>query len=49
MDWAELVTLDLSLIEQPGGKEQLVNQLEHAVRHVGESDTADFLSITIGR
>ncbi|KAI1866165.1 uncharacterized protein JN550_007854 [Neoarthrinium moseri] len=35
LDWAELITLDLSLYEQPGGKEQLVKQLEHAVRHVG--------------
>ncbi|KAJ6028600.1 Clavaminate synthase-like protein [Penicillium herquei] len=35
LDWAELVTLDLSLYEQPGGKEQLVKQLEHAVQHVG--------------
>lgn len=37
MPWAELVTLDLSLFEQPGGKEALVSQLEHAVRHVGKS------------
>lgn len=35
LDWAELVTLDLSLYDQPGGKEQLVKQLEHAVQHVG--------------
>ncbi|KAJ5717837.1 Clavaminate synthase-like protein [Penicillium malachiteum] len=35
LDWAELVTLDLSLYEQPGGKEQLVKQLEHAVQYVG--------------
>ncbi|KAJ5928956.1 hypothetical protein N7466_007912 [Penicillium verhagenii] len=35
LDWAELVTLDLSLFEQPGGKEQLSKQLEHAVKHVG--------------
>lgn len=36
MDWAELVTLDLSKYEQPGGKEELVKQLEHAVQHVGK-------------
>lgn len=36
MDWAELVTLDLNKYEQPGGKEELVKQLEHAVKHVGE-------------
>lgn len=36
MDWAELITLDLSEYEQPGGKESLVKKLEHAVRHVGE-------------
>lgn len=34
--WAELVTLDLSQYDQPGGKEELVKQLDHAVRHVGE-------------
>ncbi|QMW46791.1 hypothetical protein G4B11_010246 [Aspergillus flavus] len=35
VDWAELVTLDLSQYDQPGGKEDLVKQLDHAVRHVG--------------
>lgn len=35
VDWAELITLDLSLYEQPGGKKELVQQLDHAVRHVG--------------
>jgi hypothetical protein len=35
VDWAELITLDLGLYEQPGGKEALVKQLEHAVKHVG--------------
>ncbi|KAJ5669565.1 Clavaminate synthase-like protein [Penicillium macrosclerotiorum] len=35
LDWAELVTLDLSKYEQPGGKQELVQQLDHAVRHVG--------------
>ncbi|KUL91965.1 hypothetical protein ZTR_01384 [Talaromyces verruculosus] len=35
LDWAELITLDLSLYDQPGGKEQLVKQLDHAVQHVG--------------
>ncbi|SPO07421.1 probable iron/ascorbate family oxidoreductases [Cephalotrichum gorgonifer] len=35
LDWAELITLDLSLYEQAGGKEELVKQLEHAVRNVG--------------
>ncbi|BCR87759.1 uncharacterized protein ACHE_40323A [Aspergillus chevalieri] len=35
LDWAELIMLDLSLYEQPGGKEELVKQLDHAVRHVG--------------
>ncbi|ORY69499.1 uncharacterized protein BCR38DRAFT_333504 [Pseudomassariella vexata] len=35
LDWAELITLDLSLYEQPGGKEELVKQLDHAVRNVG--------------
>lgn len=35
VDWADLITLDLSLYEQPGGKEELVKQLDHAVRNVG--------------
>lgn len=37
VDWAELVTLDLSLYDQPGGKEELAKQLDHAVRHVGKA------------
>jgi hypothetical protein len=36
VDWAELITLDLNQYEQPGGKESLVKQLEHAVRNVGK-------------
>lgn len=36
VDWAELITLDLSEYEKPGGKQALVKKLEHAVRHVGE-------------
>jgi len=35
LDWAELVTLDLSLFDKPGGKQKLASQLEHAVHHVG--------------
>ncbi|KAM3538907.1 hypothetical protein ARSEF1564_008175 [Beauveria bassiana] len=35
LDWADLITLDLSLFEQPGGKAQLVRELEHAVQNVG--------------
>ncbi|KAI0838401.1 Clavaminate synthase-like protein [Hypoxylon sp. FL0890] len=35
LEWADLITLDLSLYEQPGGKEELVKQLDHAVRNVG--------------
>lgn len=35
LDWAELVTLDLSLFDQPGGREQLVRSLEYAAQHVG--------------
>lgn len=36
VDYAELVTLDFELYEQPGGKKKLVKQLDHAVRNVGE-------------
>ncbi|KAK4890328.1 hypothetical protein LTR27_010971 [Elasticomyces elasticus] len=35
LDWAELVTLDLSLFDTPGGKETLAKQLEYAAQHVG--------------
>ncbi|KAK5109751.1 hypothetical protein LTR62_006591 [Meristemomyces frigidus] len=35
LDWADLVTLDLSTFDQPGGKEALAAQLRHAVHAVG--------------
>ena len=35
MDWAELVTLDLSRFDEPGGKQQLAEQLDYAAQHVG--------------
>ena len=35
LPWSELVTLDLSDFDRPGGKERLAKQLEHAVHHVG--------------
>ncbi|KAF2140987.1 uncharacterized protein K452DRAFT_229479 [Aplosporella prunicola CBS 121167] len=35
LDWAELVTLDLSEFDRPGGKESLAKQLDHAAQHVG--------------
>ncbi|KAI9733453.1 MAG: hypothetical protein M1818_007201 [Claussenomyces sp. TS43310] len=35
LEWAELVTLDLSQFEKTGGKQKLAAQLEHAVHHVG--------------
>jgi isopenicillin N synthase-like dioxygenase len=35
VEWAEFATLDLSLCDQPGGKEQLVKKLYHAVHHLG--------------
>jgi hypothetical protein len=43
VDWAELITLDLGIFEKPGGKQELVKQLEHAVRHVGKSDSTILL------
>jgi hypothetical protein len=39
VDWAELVTLDLSLWDKSGGKAKLASQLEHAVHHVGKAAT----------
>ena len=35
MDWAELVTLDLSEFEKPDGKQKLADQLQYAAQHVG--------------
>lgn len=35
LDWADLVTLDLSTYDAPGGKEKLANQLRDAVQKVG--------------
>jgi len=35
VDWADLVTLDLSKFDAPGGKEQLAAQLKDAVHNVG--------------
>ncbi|EME84374.1 uncharacterized protein MYCFIDRAFT_187405 [Pseudocercospora fijiensis CIRAD86] len=35
LDWAELVTLDLSLFDKPDGKQKLVDQLSYAAQHVG--------------
>jgi isopenicillin N synthase-like dioxygenase len=35
LDWADLITLDLSKFDAPGGKEQLAAQLKDAVHSVG--------------
>ncbi|GIZ49205.1 hypothetical protein CKM354_001224000 [Cercospora kikuchii] len=35
LDWADLITLDLSQFDQPGGKQRLANQLRDAVHKVG--------------
>lgn len=35
IDRADLVTLDLSKFDQPGGKQELANQLRDAVHKVG--------------
>ncbi|KAF2095025.1 Clavaminate synthase-like protein [Rhizodiscina lignyota] len=35
LDWADLVTLDLSQFDVPGGKEKLAHQLRDAVHNVG--------------
>ena len=36
MEWADLITLDLSKFDQPGGKEELVKELDYAVTKVGK-------------
>ena len=35
MDWADLVTLDLSKYDEPGGKEALARQLFEALQTIG--------------
>ncbi|KAL2672830.1 hypothetical protein Neosp_013546 [[Neocosmospora] mangrovei] len=35
LDWADLVTLDLSKFDQPGGKEALTKQLFDAIQNIG--------------
>lgn len=35
MEWADLVTLDLSKFDQPGGKEELAKQLFDAIQNIG--------------
>jgi isopenicillin N synthase-like dioxygenase len=35
LDWADLVTLDLSVFDQPGGKEKLAAQLKEAIHKIG--------------
>jgi isopenicillin N synthase-like dioxygenase len=35
LDWADLVTLDLSKFDQPGGKEALAKQLSDALQNIG--------------
>ncbi|KAF4771022.1 hypothetical protein HAV15_012574 [Penicillium sp. str.  len=35
LDWADLATLDLSLFDQPGGKDQLAKQLFDAIQNIG--------------
>lgn len=36
VDWADLVTLDLSTFDTPGGKEKLATQLSEAVNRIGQ-------------
>jgi hypothetical protein len=36
VDWADLATLDLSLFDQPGGKDQLAKQLFDAIQNIGQ-------------
>lgn len=36
VDWADLVTLDLSQFEKPGGKPRLAKQLQEAIQKIGK-------------
>ncbi|ORY27925.1 putative UPF0676 protein [Naematelia encephala] len=42
LEWAELVNLKLSKFDQPGGKEELAQQLKYAVHNVGFFYVSDF-------
>ena len=35
LDWADLITIDLSLFDEPNGKQKLAAQLKHAISTVG--------------
>jgi hypothetical protein len=35
VDWADLITLDLSKFDTPGGKEALAKQLFTAIQEIG--------------
>lgn len=43
VDWADLVTLDLSQFEKPGGKERLAKQLQEAIQKIGKLLVSSFL------
>lgn len=42
VDWADLVTLDLSSFDTPGGKEKLASQLSQAINEIGFFYITDF-------
>lgn len=35
LEWADLITLDLSKFDQPGGKQELAAELSRAIQEVG--------------
>lgn len=45
VDWADLVTLDLSKFDQPGGKQDLAAQLFDAVNRIGQYSVHPPLSL----
>lgn len=45
VDWADLVTLDLSKFDQPGGKQDLAAQLFDAVNRIGQYSVHPLLSL----
>jgi isopenicillin N synthase-like dioxygenase len=42
LDWADLITIDLSKFDEPGGKQELATQLKHAISTVGFFYVTDF-------
>lgn len=45
LDWADLVTLDLSDFDQPGGKQKLAAEFSRAIEDVGKRESNYHLTV----